>query len=82
MSNCKVALCPYYVTHNVENGPWKCSVTCCNIHTNFGFRVRNGLRFSDRDELEAWMDMFCSDFRFSDCLYYQTIYKNGEEKPE
>lgn len=74
---CKVAKCPYYIDHDASKSRWKSYISCKIIHDKLGFDVKNVLKFGDIDDIAAWLDMFCCDFRFSDCVYYRAITAYG-----
>lgn len=48
-----------------------------------GFKMRNMLRFYQKEELAAWLELFCSSGKeYKDCPYYKAIYAKYEENPD
>lgn len=73
----KYAKCPFFANIKGERGG-TFRITCEQIK-NLGFDVRNQLSFRRKDEMETFYDMFCTDYRYDMCPYYQAIYKKYEE---
>ena len=82
MPNMEVVQCPFYITHSSSRNNWQKTVTCERIQNNMGFMVRNMLRFYQREELEDWLEIFCSCSNYSGCPYYQAIYEKYERNPD
>lgn len=77
MPHWNLVKCPYYVTHRKGRGGWDYTVTCENIHNNMGFEMKTQLRFDSCEELTAYMDLFCCDFEYATCPYYQAVYRTN-----
>lgn len=72
----KIVVCPFYITHNESNKRWQSTVTCEKLQNNMGFEVRNMLRFGNKDEQDAWIDLFCTARKgYMDCPYYKAVYE-------
>lgn len=81
MPNMEVVQCPFYITHSSSRNNWQSTVTCERIQNNMGFLVRNMLRFYQREELEDWLEIFCSCNNYTGCPYYKAIYEKYRKNP-
>lgn len=81
MPNMEIVICPFYITHS-SGKPWQNTVTCERIKNKMGFKMRNMLRFYEKEELESWLELFCSCQEYKECPYYKSIFQKYEENPD
>ncbi len=77
MPHGRKVICPMYVTHRYGAGGWDYTITCELIRSNMGFEMRNQLRFRDREEQTAYLELFCCAEQYGECPYFQAFYKDG-----
>lgn len=81
MPNLEVVMCPFYITHS-RGRSWQNTITCERIKNNMGFMMRNMIRFYKADELDSWLELFCSCGNYKSCPYYKSIFEKYEKDPD